>query len=547
MSNTNGGSGHVQGVAGLKKVDLKVHSIVFMIFCLVAAGAFGIEEMIPESGPGITLIMLIVFPFIWALPISNMVSEMGSVLPHEGGVYVWSKVALGEFWGFQAGWWNTVSIYVTNAIYVALVVGYLGKFVPMTEGQSMFIKIGMVLVFTIINLLGLREVSWVSTALSIIVLVAFALVAVVGFLNWNQNPFDPIVAEELTPLEGIGGCIAICIWMYCGYECISTLAGEVKQPQRIPKALLIAMPLIALTYVLPTMAGLASVGEWESWGTAGDEVVGYSDVFTEFLGPGFGIAFLVVAIIAQCSIFNTYLASGSRGFFVLADDNLFPKSLEKVSKNRGVPYVGVISIAAVTMILVQFEFKTLVMTEVVFILALYLVMSVTTIVLRKKIPVEQRKDKYVIPAGKLGLFYCTMLPIVISVLALLINGIDYLLAGLLGMASGPVAYVIFKRIYGGLTKNDPEGYPLNPITKLAPKDFPRISIYSLLSGIFALGGSFFMTWFEGDWGPEYYLEEYEEGFLSNFDGMVASLQIGGIAAIAFAVILYLISRKIDRG
>jgi len=545
MSNTTG-TERTQGVAGLKKVDLKVHSIVFMIFCLVAAGAFGIEEMIPESGPGITLIMLIVFPFIWALPISNMVSEMGSVLPHEGGVYVWSKVALGEFWGFQAGWWNTVSIYVTNAIYVALVVGYLGKFVPMSEGQAMAIKVGMVLVFTIINLLGLREVSWVSTALSIIVLIAFALITVVGFMNWNQNPFDPIVAEGLTPLEGIGGCIAICIWMYCGYECISTLAGEVKQPQRIPKALLIAMPLIALTYVLPTMAGLASVGEWESWGTAGDEVVGYSDVFTQFLGPGFGVAFLVVAIIAQCSIFNTYLASGSRGFFVLADDNLFPKVLEKVSKNRGVPYVGVISIAAVTMFLVQFDFTTLVMTEVVFILALYLLMSVTTIVLRKKIPVEQREGKYVIPFKKFGLYFCTMLPIIISVVALLINGIDYLLAGLLGMASGPVVYVIFKRVYGGLTKNDPEGYPINQKTKLAPRDLTRISLYSLLSGIFAFVGSFFMTWYEGDWGPEYYLEEYEEGFLSNFDGMVSALQVGGIITIAFAVILYAISRKIDR-
>ena len=536
----------VQGVAALKKVDLKVHSIVFMIFCLVAAGAFGIEEMIPASGPGITLIMLIVFPFIWALPISNMVAEMGSVLPAEGGVYVWSREALGEFWGFQAGWWNTVSIYVTNAIYVALVVGYLGKFVPMTEGQALMVKIGMVLVFTIINLLGLREVSWVSTALSIIVLVAFALVTLVGFLNWNQNPFDPIVAEDMTPLEGVGGCIAICIWMYCGYECISTLAGEVKNPQRIPKALLIAMPLIALTYVLPTMAGLASVGQWEEWGTAGDAVVGYSDVFTEFLGPGFGVAFLVVAILAQCSIFNTYLASGSRGFFVLADDNLFPKSLEKVSKTRGVPYVGIISISAVTMFLVQFDFTTLVMTEVVFILALYLVMSVTALVLRKKIPVETRDGCYVIPGRKFGLYFCTMLPIIISVIALLINGTDYLIAGLLGMASGPVAYVIFKRIYGGLTVKDPENYPVNPKTKLAPRDFTRISLYSLLSGIFAFGGSFFLSWYEGDWGAEYYLEEYGEGFLSSFDGMIAGLQAGGIAAIVFAAVLFILSRKVDR-
>ena len=42
------------GEHGLKKHDIKVSTVVFMIFCLVAAGCYGIEEMIPECGPGLT-------------------------------------------------------------------------------------------------------------------------------------------------------------------------------------------------------------------------------------------------------------------------------------------------------------------------------------------------------------------------------------------------------------------------------------------------------------------------------------------------------------
>ena len=42
-------------------------TVVFMIFCLCAAGAYGIEDMIPDAGPGLTLVMLIVLPFIWRL------------------------------------------------------------------------------------------------------------------------------------------------------------------------------------------------------------------------------------------------------------------------------------------------------------------------------------------------------------------------------------------------------------------------------------------------------------------------------------------------
>ncbi len=56
----------VHGVAGLKKHDIKVSGIVFMLYCLVAAGAFGIEEMIPEAGPGMTIVLLVAFPIIWA-------------------------------------------------------------------------------------------------------------------------------------------------------------------------------------------------------------------------------------------------------------------------------------------------------------------------------------------------------------------------------------------------------------------------------------------------------------------------------------------------
>ena len=52
------------GVAGLKKVRMAPIQIAFMLFCLVAAGAFGIEDMISTSGPGLTVAMLIVFAII---------------------------------------------------------------------------------------------------------------------------------------------------------------------------------------------------------------------------------------------------------------------------------------------------------------------------------------------------------------------------------------------------------------------------------------------------------------------------------------------------
>ena len=540
----------VDGVAGLKKHDIKVSGIVFMLYCLVAAGAFGIEEMIPEAGPGMTLILLILFPIVWAYPISNLVAEAGSVLPSEGGVYVWVKEAFGEFWGFQAGWWGTVSTYITNGVYVALVAGYTSQMIPMSEVAVHALKIGMILIFTVINLMGLKEVGKVSTVLSILIVLAFALVAVVGLLNWQTNPMTPIVPEDYSILEGVGGGICICVWMYCGYECISNMAGEVKNPQVIPKGLMIAMPLVALTYVLPTLAGLASLqeGAWENWSTDGGfsgETVGYATVLTSSLGSAWGYIFLFVAIISQCAIFNTYLASGSRGFFVLADDNLCPKFLVKVSKKRGVPYVGILSLAVVTLFLAQSEFTTLVSAEVVFMLALYIILPLAVIKLRKKIPVEERKAKglFVMPGGNAGLIFYAGFPIAIAVIALLINGTDYLFMGLMATGTGPVAYIIFKRIYGGLAKNDAAKYPINKKTKLAFGDTARIGIYALIAGAFAFLGQFWLRWYEVDFG------EWEPGDYDMFPNLIPQvmdgLKWGGLAVLALGMILIFIGRRIE--
>lgn len=297
--------GRVDGVAGLKKSKIKVSGVVFMIYCLVAAGAFGIEEMIPLSGPGLTLILLIVFPILWAFPISEMIAELGSLLPSEGGVYVWCREALGEFWGWQVGFWNGASIWLQQALYCVLVAGYIGKYADLTTFTEYAIKIGMIIIFSVINLMGLKEVSLVSTVLSILVIIGFGAVAVVGFCNWNCNPFEPMINDDEGVVGSLGGSISIAVWMFCGYECMANMAEEVENPQIIPKAMVIAQPVIALSYLLPTLAGIASVGQWTKWATDGSGAVGYMDVLIQNIGMWAGIAFLIIAILSNCSIFNS--------------------------------------------------------------------------------------------------------------------------------------------------------------------------------------------------------------------------------------------------
>ena len=97
-----------------------------------------------------------------------------------------------------------------------------------------------------------------------------------------------------------------------------------------------------------------------------------------------------------------------------------------------------------------------------------------------------------------------------------------------------------------MAKTDPVKYPLNSKTKLAVGDITRLAYYCLLSGAAGIFGRFFLEWFEGDWGEEYYLEVNESGFFSDFYAMLDALLIGSIIVGVLGIILFVIGRKKDR-
>jgi amino acid transporter len=480
---------------GLKQYEMKTSTVVFMIFCLCAAGAYGIEEMIPQAGPGLTLVMLIVLPFLWSTPMGLVAAELGSAFPQEGGYYKWVQRACGEFWGFQAAWWRTISVYFDNTLYVVLAGSYLASVLDLSALQEYLFKASVIIVFTYINIRGIRDVGAVSSIISIFVLAAFGLVAAVGFATWQTNPFDPFIPPGQSLLQSIGYGLAIGMWVYSGYESMSTVAGEIKDPQVIPRATMLTVPLIMAVYILPTMGGLASLGRWSEWASEGG--LTYGDVVTQ-IAPSLGVFFVFIAVIAQFSIFNTYIASGSRGFFALAEDNLAPRILVKCSA----------------------------------------LIFISACILRVKEGHFPRPFR--VPVGtKVFIAMCVPSLIIIFV-AFFINGTDYFVGGMAALVTGPIAYFIFKKRYGGLARIDPANYPVNPRTGLGVGDTKRMAwmfaAMTLVGGIAA----FFLPWYDD---PEYYVETY--GIEGLFGFMIGCIRWITVASGALTVLLVIIASRVE--
>ena len=248
--------------------------------------------------------------------------------------------------------------------------------------------------------------------------------------------------------------------MYSGYESMSTLAGEIENPQKvIPKALMLALPFVALMYLLPTMASLAAFGQWERFGVAGmGDDVSFIDIGRILGGSALGHALLASALLGNLALYLDYMGSCARPLYALADDGLFPRFLLGVSPRFGTPVAAIVTVAAVNCVLVVGPFQSLVIIDVMLMIAAYALILIAAVRLRVTEPDLERSFR--VPIGTIGMAFMitpalllialvTYLAIVdrsmtvagLSELSLLgISAGWYAIVSVLGLMTGPLIY-----------------------------------------------------------------------------------------------------------
>lgn len=528
----------------LKQSKVGIISLVSMYYALICSGAYGIEEMISSCGPGMSLIILILLPIVWAFPIGFVCAELGSARPDEGGVLLWVKEAMGEFWFGIVLICMTIWGLIANAIYVVMAVNYLGELIHFSALTGNILKVIIVVFFFLLNVKGVKEVGLFSAVLTIAIIVMFAAVSIVGLMNWNYDPMTPMMADPSAGIfASIGAGLNIGLWMYCGFDQISMMSGEIQNAQKlIPKALMIAIPIISLTYILPTLGGLVSIGSWEQW-TTEPGGVGYATVLIQNGIPIFGSIFLGVAVLAQLAAYNVTIAAAARGVYIFAEENFGPRWIANVSKKFGTPFGALALTSFVTLILIPFDFAFLVTLEVFFMVLVYALMIISGMILKRKIPANEFLFKF--PGGVTLHTISCVIVLFICLLVTLISGVDYYFGGLIAIELLPIFYIFGKKYYKGSSVKEPDLYPIDEKTKLGFGDYIKIGYYYIGMGIYSILSKFFLVWYEGEWGAEYYLTEYETGIFSNMELMLNLIVVIGVVSIIGGAIALARGKKVS--
>ena len=308
---------------------------------MVSGGTYGTEDIVRGAGYGKAILILLLTPILWSLPTAFMIGELSSALPHEGGYYAWVRRALGNFWGFQEAWLSLVASIFDMAIYPTLFVAYLTRMFPWFQQgyRGWMVGLAVVIACAVLNMAGVKVVS--TTSLWLFFALSAPFVAIVVLAPFKLGALANAVTKPTISTVDILGGLLICMWNYMGWDNASTIATEVERPQRTyPRAMLAAVVIVALSYVLPVaamgMTGLAPTA-WEtgSW----------ADIAGLLGGPLLRIGVVLGGMISAFGMFNALVMSYSRLPLAMAQDGMLPSIFGKLQRRSRAPWVAILACA----------------------------------------------------------------------------------------------------------------------------------------------------------------------------------------------------------
>jgi amino acid transporter len=270
-------------------------------------------------------------------------AELGSTFPAAGGEYVFLRRAYSPLWGFLFGWQQVVigktgsiaSIAIASALFLGYFVGGLDQDAARLElagqvwrvtGLQLAAIAGIVLL-TAVNTAGVTLGGAVQSFLTVLkvgaILTLAALVLGSGRGSWSHflvavdEPASQSLADHVT---GFGAALAAALWAYDGWNAVTLVGAEIRNPRRtIPRVLILGVLGVALVYMFANLAyfyalPFAAVKQSERVAQDAARVV---------LGDWGGAALTLAALISTLATLNGSILTGARVAYAMARDGLF--------------------------------------------------------------------------------------------------------------------------------------------------------------------------------------------------------------------------------
>ena len=262
------GETQLQSRAGSLLRELGLRDLLFaQITYMLIPEFFGTAAKAGDSHVALWLLAIVLF----FLPLAFLVAHLNRLIPLEGGLYEWARLAFGDRIGFLVAW----NLWLYAVIYMAMVGMITVSFVAYALGPSMAwimaskwivlsASCGLIAALIFLARVGFRFGKWVTNAGGFFtVMVLGALVLMPWFHAGHGTAADYHPLRVIVPpatLFTLSVFSKMALGALCGFEYVAVFAGECRNPERnLSRSILLSAPIIALLYIFGTSAILTFV------------------------------------------------------------------------------------------------------------------------------------------------------------------------------------------------------------------------------------------------------------------------------------------------
>jgi glutamate:GABA antiporter len=365
---------------------------------------------------------------LFFLPTALVVVELSTRFPQEGGLYVWTKEAFGEFHGFVAGWtyWIYSFFYFPGLLLASIAMAaYMGGSGTAHLAQSRaFLTVGsflMLFAAVYLNIIGLNIGKWLQNAGGVGTYIPLLMLIGLGAYYWHQHgSVTHFTRTNILPVWDWG---TVNFWpqiafAFTALELCSTMSEEVREPHKtFPRAILGSGVLIALAYIAGTFALLAILPA-----AAVDPKSGVFQALTSASTASgiafFGILAAFLVLFGNAGGVGTTVAGVARIPFVVGIDHYMPTAFSKIHPKWKTPWVSILvqaGISGAILLLIQVNetangaYQILVDAGTILYFIPFLYMYPAAIKLSYRADRTSNPNAALIPGGKFGVWLASLL------------------------------------------------------------------------------------------------------------------------------------------
>ena len=267
-------------------------------------------------------------------------AELAARRPQSGGVYAYLRDAFHPVVAFMYGW--TLLLVAQSGGAAASAITFTTYFLPLVgitpnDLWNKGVAVAVIVLFTLINCLGVRAGATTQNAFMIAKIVAIGGIIAVGIFapHVASSALQPAAA---TPMAAFGLALIPVFFAYLGWGTATFVSGEMREPQKtMPRGLLLGVGGITLLYLAINAVCLLVLGQN---GLAATHTPA-SDVVQAAFGPRAQAIMSAIIAFSLLGFVGNQILTSPRVYFQMAADGVFFRTLAKVDPRTRVPVIAI--------------------------------------------------------------------------------------------------------------------------------------------------------------------------------------------------------------